>query len=183
MADHARTDDAVIKAMVDRFLAWKLPPDFSPDDGISFEPTFNDHMPGGPVRRNPCGTNLLDARQAEAMVRHMLAGSVDDGPLSQYDVERLETVARICDAKALHVEASILRDVVSGQRREGNAWQAEADGFLYALLGSEPDVASNMLRANPEVRASLHRALYERRPREEAYDAMMARLLPDGLPS
>ena len=30
-----------IKQMVTRFLGWKLPDDFHPDDGISFEPFFN----------------------------------------------------------------------------------------------------------------------------------------------
>lgn len=37
------------------------------------------------------------------------------------------------------------------------------------------------MRLNPEIRARLHRAIYERRPRDEPYDAMMARLCPDGL--
>lgn len=67
------TDDAVVAHMVQRFLGWKLPEDFSPDNGISFKATFNDHM-DPPMRRNPVGTNLFDARQAEAMVRHMLEG-------------------------------------------------------------------------------------------------------------
>lgn len=62
-------------------------------------------------------------------------------------------------------------------------WQAEAFAFLYGLIGGAPDTAANVIRKNPEVRARLHRAIYERRPREESYDAMMARLLPNGLPS
>lgn len=60
-----------IKHMVDRFLAWKLPRNFSPDGGVSFKPTFNEHT-DHPMRHEPAGTNLLDANQAEAMVRHML---------------------------------------------------------------------------------------------------------------
>lgn len=63
-----------IKYMVDRFLAWRLPDDFRPDAGISFKPTFNDHMPFGPMKHEPMGTNLFDATQAEAMVRHMVDG-------------------------------------------------------------------------------------------------------------
>ena len=62
-----------IKYMVERFLNWKLPENFSPDAGISFKPTFNEHLPT-PMRHNPSGTNLFDASQAEAMVRHMIDG-------------------------------------------------------------------------------------------------------------
>lgn len=57
-----------------------------------------------------------------------------------------------------------------------------ANSFLYCLLGSAPSVAADILRANPTKRADLHRAIYESRPQGETYDAMMARLLPNGLP-
>lgn len=61
-------DAAAIKRYVDRFLAWKLPGDFTPDGGITFDSSR--------VHPNhwPSGTNLLDARQAEAMLRHVLGG-------------------------------------------------------------------------------------------------------------
>ena len=62
-----------INHMVQRFLAWRLPYDFSPDAGISFKATFNEHT-GHPMRHEPSGTNLLDATQAEAMVRYMIEG-------------------------------------------------------------------------------------------------------------
>jgi hypothetical protein len=65
--------DEQIKLMVDRFLSWKLPENFHPDAGISFEPEFNKHM-DPPSRHNPTGTNLFDATQATAMVRHMIDG-------------------------------------------------------------------------------------------------------------
>ncbi len=65
-----------IKQMVTRFLGWKLPEDFHPDDGISFEPFFNVEWNAKqgkpPQRRTPTGTNLFNATQAEAMVRYML---------------------------------------------------------------------------------------------------------------
>jgi hypothetical protein len=67
------TDDQ-IKIMVDRFLMWKVPADFSPDGGVKFEPA---PLYGGGFHR-PVGTNLLTATQAEAMVRHMLAGLTDE---------------------------------------------------------------------------------------------------------
>jgi hypothetical protein len=63
--------EAQIKHMVDRFLSWKLPENFNPDDGISFEPIAGKGGPH-PFRREPQGTNLLDATQAADMVRHML---------------------------------------------------------------------------------------------------------------
>ena len=65
--------EAQIKHMVNRFLGWKLPGNFSPDAGISFKATFNEHT-GHPMRHEPSGTNLLDATQAEAMVRYMIEG-------------------------------------------------------------------------------------------------------------
>lgn len=65
--------DEQIKHMVGRFLAWRLPSNFNPDAGISFEPEFNVGTPR-PMRHEPSGTNLLDAAQAEQMVRHMLDG-------------------------------------------------------------------------------------------------------------
>lgn len=69
----ARAPDDEVKRMVDRFLSWRLPADFNPDGGVSFRPTFNEHT-AHPMKHEPTGTNLFDARQAEAMVRHMLEG-------------------------------------------------------------------------------------------------------------
>lgn len=66
-------NDEQIKAMVLRFLQWRLPADFAPDGGISFKATFNEHT-AHPMRHEPVGTNLFNAVQAEAMVRHMLGG-------------------------------------------------------------------------------------------------------------
>lgn len=66
--------DAQVQSMVNRFLGWRLPEDFSPDGGISFKRNFNEHTIH-PMRHEPVGTNLFSAVQAEAMVRHMLAGT------------------------------------------------------------------------------------------------------------
>ena len=73
----AEFTDAQIKYMVDRFLSWKLPDNFDPDCGISFKRTFNEHT-AHPMKHSPIGTNLLNANQAEAMVRYMLEGLSDD---------------------------------------------------------------------------------------------------------
>jgi hypothetical protein len=61
-----------IKYMTDRFLSWKLPQTFGPDNGISFKPT--PHAAQNPEAHWPRGTNLLDAAQAEAMIRHLVEG-------------------------------------------------------------------------------------------------------------
>jgi hypothetical protein len=66
-----------VKHLVDRFLGWRLPENFSPDAGISFKPTFNDHLPT-PTKHEPTGTNLFDATQADAMVRYMINGMPKD---------------------------------------------------------------------------------------------------------
>lgn len=67
-------NDEQIKAMVSRFLQWMLPADFAPDGGISFKAAFNENTPW-PMRHEPTGTNLLNATQAEAMIRHILGES------------------------------------------------------------------------------------------------------------
>ncbi|OJY34657.1 MAG: hypothetical protein BGP11_08560 [Rhodobacterales bacterium 65-51] len=61
-----------IKHMAARFLAWPLPPDFSPDGGISFEPVGNAGTPHE-FQRHPSGTNVLNYTQAVAMVRYLVA--------------------------------------------------------------------------------------------------------------
>lgn len=65
--------DEQIKRMVNRFLGWKLPGNFSPDGGISFKAEFNEHT-AYPMKHEPSGTNLFDASQTEAMVRYMIDG-------------------------------------------------------------------------------------------------------------
>jgi hypothetical protein len=63
------TDDQ-IKHMTERFLSWRLPANFNPDNGISaVRPNYAPN-----VAWEPCGTNLFDYTQAEAMVRHIVAG-------------------------------------------------------------------------------------------------------------
>lgn len=67
----------ITDAMVDRFLAWKLPEDFHPDAGISFSPYFNVEYNAKhgkpPQRHEPIGTNLFTAVQAKEMLAHVTA--------------------------------------------------------------------------------------------------------------
>lgn len=62
-----------IKHMIERFLNWKLPKNFRPDCGISFKAEFNENTEY-PMKHEPSGTNLFDYKQAEEMVRYMIAG-------------------------------------------------------------------------------------------------------------
>jgi len=60
-----------VEDMVNRFLGWRLPDDFAPDAGISFDPGPTQLLP----HCWPTGTCLFTAAQAEQMIRHMLAAS------------------------------------------------------------------------------------------------------------
>lgn len=70
--------DEQIKYMVNRFLGWRVPENFRPDAGISFNPEYNVEYNAArgkpPARHQPSGTNLFGADQAEAMVRYMVEG-------------------------------------------------------------------------------------------------------------
>jgi hypothetical protein len=68
------SEDDKVKRMVDRFLAWRLPDDFRPDCGIHFDADAAKKLNPQNGRYDPTGTNLLDATQAEAMIRHILNG-------------------------------------------------------------------------------------------------------------
>lgn len=62
-----------VNKMVDRFLGWKLPADFSPDAGISFTPPFKSEVMN--KLHSPIGTNLFNADQAKAMFEYCIEGS------------------------------------------------------------------------------------------------------------
>ena len=68
--------DKQIQHMVDRFLSWRLPDDFNPDGGVNFQRFGN---PGTEHQyvNSPTGTNLFDAKQAEAMIRFMVYGMTE----------------------------------------------------------------------------------------------------------
>ena len=87
-------EEAKIREMVDRFLGWKLPDDFCPDAGISFEPEYNVEFMAAqgkpPCRHEPTGTNLLNADQAEQMIRHLLGdvNAMSDNVIDEVISER-----------------------------------------------------------------------------------------------
>lgn len=77
----ARVPD--VKSMVDRFLGWKLPNDFAPDGGVTFNRHYNTLVNGKVTECErtygdtwwPIGTNLLTAEQAEQMFSYVLAAA------------------------------------------------------------------------------------------------------------
>lgn len=59
---------AVTDEMVNRFLGWKLPQHFYPDNHISFDREKASQLP----HSWPLGTNLLTAEQARSMLEHVI---------------------------------------------------------------------------------------------------------------
>lgn len=83
--------EAQIKYMRDRFLCWKLPVEgWYPDDGISYAPIGSKGTPHE-FKREPSGTNLFNAEQAEQMIRHMLEGM----PQSPAAAQALSIISKI----------------------------------------------------------------------------------------
>jgi hypothetical protein len=64
-----------VDKMVDRFLVWPLPDDFSPDGGITFTP-----FDATGYRFRPIGTNLLTAEQARKMFEYVLCADAQQPP-------------------------------------------------------------------------------------------------------
>ena len=95
------THDELIKRAAERFLCWKLPVPFSPDNGISFTPPTNPDW-------WPVGTNLFDADQAKAMFEHCLAPQA--APAEPQDVPALR--------KALELSVQAMRAPFDGWKGE-----------------------------------------------------------------
>ena len=89
-----------IKHLANRFLGWAIPDDFHPDNGVHFDGWIgNKGVEGYEYRRHLTGTNLLNANQAEAMVRHIIEGIPPSG-----EIERLRKHA---DAMAGALEGNL----------------------------------------------------------------------------
>jgi hypothetical protein len=81
-----KMNDEQIKYMRDRFLVWAIPVEgFHPDGGISFEPIGSKGTPHE-FKREPSGTNVFNAEQAEQMIRFMLDGCNAEKPAPDKDV-------------------------------------------------------------------------------------------------
>ena len=71
---------AQIKHMVDRFLQWRLPENFSPVAGISFKKTFNENSQFGPMEPIypvPIDEVLHGMSVFDAIVRAARSGQVE----------------------------------------------------------------------------------------------------------
>lgn len=90
-----------INEIVNRFLGWKLPSDFSPDCGISFEQYSNPNNDRYKALREPTGTNLFNADQAKAMFQHVLKGATTELVEQPAQSQELENVAKISDKELL----------------------------------------------------------------------------------
>lgn len=64
---------AVTDEMVQRFLSWRLPEPWHPDNGISYQRPNYAHAPA--PHDWPTGTNLFDVHQARAMLEHVFAAA------------------------------------------------------------------------------------------------------------
>lgn len=127
------TDDQ-IKRMAARFLMWKLPLEFSPDCGISFKPEFNENTPL-PMRHEPTGTNLLNAEQAEAMIRFLVEGLDDPDAGGGENVAIFSPKGGVGEGvslppdKVLKAALGVLDDVVViGEDKEGALYVASSEG-------------------------------------------------------
>lgn len=106
----------LVKHMVDRFLCWRLPKDFHPDAGISFEPKYNVGTPYE-AEHDPVGTNLFTAEQAEAMVKYMLEGFAPPEPAVSADAAVAE-MDRALRYPSTHVDIGRMRDYLQSLREK-----------------------------------------------------------------
>jgi hypothetical protein len=135
-----------IKHMVDRFLMWPLPRNFTPDNGISYKrPNYAPNVPG------PSGTNLLDATQAAAMVRHMVDGlpAVNSHPSAIREAveQEREAIAEIADEDAMNIRSQIRKvsesDVVNSIDAAAKWNRATAlEDFAFCVRARTKDEAN-----------------------------------------
>lgn len=129
------TTQTEIDTMVNRFLGWPLPKDFSPDCGISFKKESDyDHPTYGRNKYEPTGTNLFSADQAKAMITYLLAEQ-EQTKGHNMTIELAEPDKKIIykDANGVEVEAMQTSGggmCIGGQRTE----ILDVDGHYYSVL-------------------------------------------------
>jgi len=106
-----------IDRMADEFMYWKLPADFMPDCGISFQ--------RDPVFRNsphwPTGTNLFTTEQARAMFKHCADDLLED--LARKDAD-------------LHSQGRTLIDAWAECNKLRSALAALMESYVEGIHGS-----------------------------------------------
>jgi hypothetical protein len=98
-----------IKYMAARFCGWKLPDNFNPDNGITFERFGNKGTPFQ-FERDPSGTNLLCFEQAKEMVKYLIEGMPKSAHEAEIRNQALEEAAQFlidneCNYADAYVEA------------------------------------------------------------------------------
>jgi hypothetical protein len=132
-----------IDDLVNRFLSWRLPDDFAPDCGISFEPVaYKGNGKPLPVLGWPVGTNLLTAAQARAMLEHVLAERNKADPVTR--------LHNLCDALEEEKESSPY---------SAEAWDLQQDAYAEKCRELKDAVAyADQLKADAmRYRALRHR--------------------------
>lgn len=133
----------VVKHLVDRFLGWRLPKDFHPDCGISFDREYNVSYNANqglpPSIHEPIGTNLFTADQAKEMFRFLLENEDGTPFLSSRDTYWKERVK------------DLEQDFIIFKRPECNVKDFLAqsgDGQLHRLMEINPKEALDTLLDN-----------------------------------
>ncbi len=114
-ADQANTKSAM-KQAVERFLGWRLPQDFAPDCGISFDGRKDDEW--NKNKTWPTGTNLFTAEQAKQMLEYVLSAI----PTAEPAEKRLLTREQL-KAVAICLESGRV-SISEVQRKMGISWLA-----------------------------------------------------------
>lgn len=122
----------IIDAMVNKFLGWKLPKDFQPNQGISFQRHPPNDYEGDPWWP-PVGTNLFTADQARAMITYMLEDVVPplaeskttyDSIMNQIDILSGELQYRL---SGVNEEYDKLRDMIINATNRTSGWISVKD--------------------------------------------------------
>jgi hypothetical protein len=156
-AEQAQAEPVNVAEMVNRFLGWKLPKDFSPDCGIIFDGRGPDAR--GYDRGWPTGTNLFHAGQAKEMFEHCLKGAVrptDDDLWDQTLRERdhnADMADKLAEAIGKHFGIEI------GEHSNMNCpWQTALDWIENESTHAEMQAAAAPAQAE---QAAAVRAAYE----------------------
>jgi hypothetical protein len=99
-----------MKHLVDRFLGWRLPKPWHPDNGIKYERPHYAHLPAD--LDWPTGTNLFDAEQAKAMLLYMIEGM--PAPISEPQSPESTREAMEQVREALEIAAGYIALVADG---------------------------------------------------------------------
>lgn len=143
----------VMKRLVNRFLAWQLPKDFSPDAGISFKPTKPD---GYGTHWWPTGTNLLTAEQAQKMFEHVI-GDVSDYEASTEEEGDAFMHGYFCCKEVADTEITFANERIRELENVPRKYvQINGKGPTYCLHGTSSICAFEALEAALEFEKSQH---------------------------